>query len=152
MQEVFENIMQRLENEVFSAELYGEKWNGQTVTNLLCLGNVRDVIEQVSAEYNGGWIPVEERLPEEPEKTSDVEGDIYNERLTEYIVTIKGAEKATILYYAGDGYWYDEGTQEYYPVTAWQPLPGPYQPKDRLKEGGQEAGVQGNQDLLMTAT
>lgn len=52
MQEVFEKIMERLENEVFSAELYGEKWNGQTVTNLLCLGNVRDVIEQAAAEYH----------------------------------------------------------------------------------------------------
>lgn len=50
MKEAFEKIKERLEKEVFVAELYGGGWNGQTVDNLLCLGNVADVISEVEAE------------------------------------------------------------------------------------------------------
>lgn len=85
----------------------------------------REVEELKRKSTKAGWIPCSERLPEEPEKTDDVEESIYSGRLSEYNVMIKGAEKATTLYYAGDGYWYDEVSQEYYPVTKWQPLPEP---------------------------
>lgn len=92
------------------------------------------ILDEVAKEYatdtnvgSNGWIPCSERLPEEPEKTDDIEESIYIGKLTEYNVMIQGAKKATTLYYAGDGYWYDEASQECYPVTAWQPLPEPYQ-------------------------
>lgn len=63
-----------------------------------------------------GWIPVEERLPEEPE-----EGLVDMDSLEEYIVTISGATKPTVLFYAGDGEWYREGI--FYSVDAWMPFP-----------------------------
>lgn len=67
------------------------------------------------------WIPADERLPEEPE------GDpIIMEELEEYIVMVKGAKEPTVLKYAGDEEWWDEITEGFYPVEAWQPMPDPY--------------------------
>lgn len=65
------------------------------------------------------WIPVQERLPREPE-----EGLTDIEDLQEYIVMIAGAEKSTCLQYAGNGEWIREG--KFYSVVAWMPLPEPY--------------------------
>ena len=78
----------------------------------------------------GKWIPCSERLPEEPEElpTEDdfIEEMILDGKFKEYNVTIYGAEKATTLYYIGNGEWYDEASGEYYKVIAWQPLPESY--------------------------
>lgn len=71
------------------------------------------------------WIPVAERLPEEPEN-----GMVNMEDLPEYIVTIDGADGATVLRYAGDGEWYDVETEGFYIVSAWMPLPEPYKESD----------------------
>lgn len=82
--------------------------------------NCIDVVEEIIRKHmNDGWIPVEDRLPEEPPEEVDDE-----DNLEEYIVMIEGAERPTTLRYAGDGTWWEDGT--YYPVIAWQPLPEPY--------------------------
>lgn len=115
------NLNNRLEDEdYFAGEISGYK-------------QAMSIVQEVAKEYatdtnvgSNGWIPCSERLPEEPEKTDDIEESIYIGRLTEYNVMIQGAKKATTLYYAGDGYWYDEASQECYPVAAWQLLPEPY--------------------------
>lgn len=65
------------------------------------------------------WVPVTERLPEEP---CDGIHDI--EELPEYLVTIEGATVATVLTYTGDGCWWRDGN--YYKVIAWMPLPDAY--------------------------
>lgn len=67
-----------------------------------------------------------ERLPEEPEV-----GMQEMEELPEYNVMIEGPARATTLHYVGDSEWYDCLTQGFYKVIAWQPLPEPYQPKER---------------------
>lgn len=64
--------------------------------------------------YNGGWIPVEERLPED-------------ERMV--LVTCqtkKGIRSTNRAYYDG-AFWHGSGSMS--SVTAWQPLPEPYKPK-----------------------
>lgn len=58
------------------------------------------------------WIPVEERLPDEP---------------MEYIVMISGGAASTTLLFDGK-LWFEEDEDEcrtYYPVTHWIPLPQP---------------------------
>ncbi|MEG0988699.1 MAG: DUF551 domain-containing protein [Clostridium sp.] len=75
--------------------------------------------EIIDGKLLTGWISVGERLPDEPDN-----GMIELGNLTEYIVMIFGATKATVLYYAGDGEWYSYG--EFYKVVAWMPLPEPY--------------------------
>lgn len=61
--------------------------------------------------YNGGWIPVDERLPED-------------ERMV--LVTCqtkKGIRSTNRAYYDGM-FWHGSGSMS--GVTAWQPLPEPY--------------------------
>lgn len=68
------------------------------------------------------WIPVDERLPEEPP-----EGLTDLDYLPEYIVMIHGADVPTTLHYAGDSEWCRDGV--FYNVSAWMPLPEKYRPE-----------------------
>lgn len=123
MQEVFEKIIDKLEKEMFSAELYGDEWNGQTVDNLLCLGNVSDVIEQVVAEYNNGWIPCSERLPKE--YGDYLCCDKYGEYIIGFPIERISAEKS----------FYIETEHEIMnDCIAWQPLPKPYRKENNHEE------------------
>lgn len=80
----------------------------------LNMDDVEKVVYKIACEYNDGWTLTSRRLPEEPKNDED---------LTKYIVMIEGAEKATTLFYAGDGHWYEDGT--FYKVTMWQSFPEP---------------------------
>lgn len=76
----------------------------------------------------GEWIPCSESLPEE--KINPVTNDFY-----EYQVTFKSDEVTDIRHYKfGRGHWWNgPGTMDKY-VTAWRPLPEPYQP-NKCEEG-----------------
>lgn len=71
----------------------------------------------------GEWIPCSERLPDEPDNTTDYPNDdIVTGRVKKYTVTIEDAVKATNLYYLGNGKWYDNVYGGIYDnVLAWQP-------------------------------
>ena len=84
----------------------------------IIMRNLRDIRKHM----NDGWISVEKELPPEPPEYVDDE-----DNLEQYIVMIDGAEIPTILRYAGDGTWWEDGA--YYPVIAWRPLPEPYRPE-----------------------
>lgn len=75
---------------------------------------IRNIINQVETEYNNGWIPCSERLPED-DSTVWVTYINYGKELT-----------ATAYYDLESGYWYigyfDYKTKS---VTHWQPLPQP---------------------------
>lgn len=69
-------------------------------------------MERSSRYYNGGWIPIEERLPEEQGKY--------------YIVSASGRDRAHVTF----AKWqvrlrrFDmSGRRSYWRVTAWMPLP-----------------------------
>ena len=79
------------------------------------------ILEIIHKHMNGGWIPVEERLPK-------VAGDIDDDNCPEFNVTIDGAGKATTLKCSSDGTFFDDNGYVY-PVIAWQPLPEPYRPE-----------------------
>lgn len=84
-------------------------------------------MERSSAHYHGGWIPAEERLPEEPygclvtvwDSTPTGEGDDF-ENILPYFVGYDGEM------------WNDwEGQQCPFEVIAWMPLPEPYQVEEK---------------------
>lgn len=95
-------------------------------------------LPEVEFVDDNGWIPCAELVPVETDE--DLAGD-YLDNLDElieqgvfkpYLVTIEGAKVPTELYYvgyAGEVLWYDEITEEFYKVIAWQELPPVYQPK-----------------------
>lgn len=74
------------------------------------------------------WISVNEKLPPEPVRQVNTLDKIMEaieaEELVEYLVIIDGAQKATTLYYTGDGEFFDAVTQDLYPVIVWKELPG----------------------------
>lgn len=117
MKEFIDKLISRLEEKIFVAELYGFGWEGQRVGNLLCLGDVKDISEQLAEEYKGGWIPCSVELPK------------YMER------AITCDEKGNIHVFPCDGkYFLDEcckriteNHERYYVPIAWMPLPKPYQ-------------------------
>lgn len=51
MKEFVEKLMSMLEKQIFSAELHDYGWEGQTVHNLLVLGDVKDIAEQLLEEH-----------------------------------------------------------------------------------------------------
>lgn len=111
MQEVFEKIKQRIR--IAATEACGYT----PITRVVSEQELEEIIEQIAAECNNGWILCSDCLPEVPEGTED-------EDCPEFNVMIKGAEKATTLKYSWDGTWFDESGVVYV-VIAWQPLPEP---------------------------
>lgn len=124
MKELVEKILERFEDLREGLLTTNTEYNSNLIDAMMRAGQI---VQEVASEYNNGYIPCSEMLPEEPKTTGYVEEDYFDGKLTEYIVMILGAKKPTTLYYAGDGHWYDVASQEYYPVIAWQPLPEPYE-------------------------
>ena len=75
-----------------------------------------------SSRDNDGWIPVEERLPEDPKENPEFEG----KEIKLYLVTVKGAK------YPFRAMWnrkvFTDGWSKCN-VIAWRPLPEPYRPE-----------------------
>lgn len=125
MQEVLEKIIEKLEErKVRDAGIALDKdqeercfWYKQALNKAI------EIVKQAVAEYNNGWIPASERLPEE-----------YGC----YLVMWESEEiKTGRLYYEIVEYEPKEGwigaiPQAYngeYEVVAWQPLPATYKQK-----------------------
>ena len=74
----------------------------------------------VNNDSNDGWIPAEERLPEE--KVNPVSQDFY-----EYQVTARFGNVKDVRYYKyGNGHWWNgPGIVDQY-VVAWKENPEPY--------------------------
>ena len=122
MKKCIEKLIGRLEENIFVAELHGFGWDGQRVSNLLCLGDVKDISEQLAEEYNNGWIPCSERLPKDEELSKrkevivqNIHGEVFTAR---YTYNCAHTRKDFFGGYCAIPH-----------IVAWQPLPTPYQPK-----------------------
>ena len=91
--------------------------------------NCRDAIivrafKKLAKCMNDGWIPVEERLPEEPKENPEFEG----KKIELYFVTVNGTKYPFRAFWNGkqftDGW-------SVLNVIAWRPLPEPYRPERR---------------------
>ncbi len=123
MQAVFEKIIEQLKDRAM--EFLKDSYDQDEISKFelqyflsLNINRVEEVVNKIAEEYDNGWISVEKQLPKEPKI-----GIVDMEDLQEYIVMIDGADKATSLYYAGNGEWYREGV--FYRVSAWQQYPDP---------------------------
>ena len=120
MNKAFEKILDMLEATRYiaqddsAAELIRTRiWNK-------ALHKAKQIVQEVVEEYNNGWIPCSERLPE----------DDYI-----CIVTVEYPNNETVVDYG----WFDRksvcwfvGTQEFRTsnILAWQPLPEPFKDRD----------------------
>lgn len=78
----------------------------------------RKAEEIIRKHMNDGWIPVEERLPENAE---------------DVIATLANGEGITLAWYDNDD-WLSSIDADHIDVIAWMPLPEPYRPEKARKE------------------
>ena len=123
MNEVFEKILEMFDaKKQYFQKFYetdGKTEEDEYINNAtqLAFDDAKEIVQKVAEEYNGGWIPVSERLPEEnsavlvwcPERK-----DIYCAYLEEGQWWIFGA-------------YFEKVKLE---VIAWMPLPEPFKERD----------------------
>ena len=116
MKEVFENIKEKIKNQPIEqfVDTNGNWDLVQTVLDCCC-----EAVDRVKEEYNNGWIPCSERLPD----TEHISGVSESVLVTTNIHSIFTAE------YHRNGKWLDDVGDWSLDVIAWMPLPAPYQPK-----------------------
>lgn len=96
-------------------------------------------VEEVAEEYNNGWIPCSERLPDEKEREHTVydaitlaEVDVERQMESDLVnVTVKDCDSDKV--FTSDdctvnGEWVNYNCYPF-EIIAWQPLPEPYQQK-----------------------
>lgn len=126
MQEVFEKIIKKLglraeksEKKEMDAKYFedAQVYKGERTA----FRDAIEIVRQTAAEYNNGWIPCSERLPEPGKRylVSCVWKDEDYKRPAVYDAV-----------FGGDGLWHTHNYEPVsYEVIAWQPLPEPYNPK-----------------------
>ena len=127
MQEL-EKILKELEKFTFEAEVYNGDFEGVDIDNLLCLGDVRDVLRN---HMNNEWIPVEERLPEEGQEVwISVKTDCVR----------RGMYTKCFGFGMREGFICSDGFVDINAVNAWKLyiMPEPYCPKAKVPERKQE--------------
>lgn len=117
MQEVFEKIIEKFKE-------IGDIQFSSFSKPLISVDDAIEIVKQEAAEYNNGWIPCSDRLPDEAFGC---------------LVTVIDCEPSTqtdfeniLPYFVGyDGNsWNDaDGKEIPFEVVAWKQLPAPYQPK-----------------------
>ena len=125
MNKVFEKIIEKLEKEKMSyfltiANTGDEKldYSYEQVGN--ALDKAIKIVKQEAENYNNGWIPCSERLPD----------DFMS---FEYLTIRKGHTLATITYYCVVNHkWYlSRNSSKEIDVIAWMELPSAYRPKEK---------------------
>lgn len=119
MQEVFKKIkygLMALAEETYYKSVDGDTNAGQRNS---AYHKAIKIVEEIAEEYNNGWIPVSERLP-------DKAGH-------EVLATLEngyGQRRVTIIFTGHrDSQWHcnhKEFALDVWKVIAWQPLPEPY--------------------------
>ena len=134
MNKAFEKIFEKLEEELRKSEERYHRYLDDS--NLPCMFDKSDIeekrvdtikemleiVQEVSEEYKGGWIPCSERLPEA--------GKRY---LVSAIWKDKDFEKSAVYdaVYGSDGLWHSYNYEPVsYKVIAWKPLPEPFKERD----------------------
>ena len=103
MNEAFEKIIERIDKEI---SVY--------------TGKAKQIVQEVAEEYNGGWIPCSEMLPEDDSICIVTVEYPNNETVADY----GWCERKSVCWFVG--------MQEFRTsnILAWQPLPKPFKERD----------------------
>ena len=118
MPEVFEKIIEKFE------EIKKKCLSRGDLVGCTDFKKAIEIVKQEAAEYNNGWIPVSERLPDESFGCLVTVMDCNPSTQTEF--------ENILPYFVGyDGETWNDADGEEIPfeVIAWRKLPLPYQPK-----------------------
>lgn len=141
MNEVFEKILKRLEENAF--EVHTREYGNVEVVGI---DAINDVIEQVAEEFatdtnvgTNGWIMCDVKMPEERDsifaqfKGTDKWKNSMFERMSEFVnatVEFEDGTRMVKTLHTVDGKWHMGSGFLKYKVIAWQPLPSPI-PRNR---------------------
>lgn len=128
MQDIFEKIKEGLKEKSFVDYEEYYKDGGEC---LISISDAIEIVNQVAEEYNDGWIPCSERLPECEE---------YAE--TDALLFQLATGTIEVGYFGKKNPWRDCYFRHYRSVSgidaddvlAWQPLPELYKPKGDQKD------------------
>ena len=125
MQEVFEKIIEQLENARYWTESTFDEdgYCNDDSDEVVYLNKAIEIVKQEAEKYNNGWIPCNERLPED-KQTCLVTARIYF--TPDHVDEIDNYIGVRIDTYSKQFGWLDTE------AIAWQPLPDPYQPKGEI--------------------
>ena len=118
MNKAFEKILERLEelqNNLLS------QTEGDVDLQVGIINGVmysKKIVQEVAEEYNSGWIPCSERLPEENQQV--ILQDFYGNITIEKMKINDGVKGFS------DGDWWSSANN----YVAWQPLPEPFKERD----------------------
>lgn len=149
MQEVFEKIVKKLEEIRVKKTCNREKCDTKELCRICVVDDTIEIVKEEAEQYNNGWIPCSERLPEcenkygwvscivsvirshYPTSTYDICDSPYDENIVMHA-----------NYHVSQKIWHLECDEQLNAlmdiedaplngdyVIAWQPLPQPFQPK-----------------------
>ena len=140
MNKAFEKILERLEEEKSNVpvnRLLDDiiKDKPKELGQLMAYNKAIEIVKQEAEQYNNGWIPCSERLPDNDKKEYIVQktnGFIYilgftkdAYKLSRYDFAEYKGKKKQLFYDYDSEYGYTEWECE-----AWQPLPEPFKESD----------------------
>lgn len=134
MESVFEKMKRRI------MMVANEACGYTAMTRVVSEAELKDIINDVAAEYNNGWIPCETEMPKEHDsifarfKGTDRWNNAMFEKTSDVVnVTVSDGKGNSVSTHAHttDGKWSCDllGANKSYRIVAWQPLPETYQPK-----------------------
>ena len=121
---VLEKILEEIEHEAMTNKEIGRKQCEGMARAMNIIRSHMDEAKDINVPSNDDWIPVEERLPEEK---GDITKDFNLFKESLHLIT----DGVNVIIATFDG-GYFRCCDDYVPytdVTAWQPLPEPYKPK-----------------------
>ena len=121
MNKIFEKIIEKLEEECFLTTNDDGETNELSI-KVVDLNDAIEIVNHEAEQYNNGWIPVEEELPETDKYILLSFSNFSIPCVGRYEEDENGG-----AFYVGDD---DEScvSQDMF-VNAWMNLPAPYQPK-----------------------
>ena len=118
MKEAFEKILERLDSHIEIAKSEGD------FSYIKPFEIAKGEVQNVAEEYNNGWIPCSERLPDKAgyEVLATLENSV-------------GQRRGAIIFtgYGDESFWHCNNKEydlEAWKVIAWQPLPELYKEND----------------------
>ena len=112
MNEVFENILERIDSYIEDAKSEGD------FSYIKPFEIAKIAVQEVAEEYKGGWILCSERLPEENQQV--ILQDFYGNITIEKMKINDGVKGFS------DGDWWSSANN----YVAWQQLPEPFKERD----------------------
>ena len=131
MNKAFEKIVERLEiyeynnliehNEELSEHCKKTDCDSVVNCSVCIMDKAISIVQEIAEEYDNGWVPCSERLPEE-----------YGDYLVWWTDITRGQYYEIVEYEPNNG-WIGEipqAVEGIYSVIAWQPLPEPFKERD----------------------